>query len=57
MHYNLNGPVDTSSVDLNESVFGLVPIYFPSYDTAAFAELVGRCIRETTAAIEEWAGT
>jgi hypothetical protein len=56
MHYNLDSRVDTTRVDVNQPIFGLVPIYFPSYDAASFSILVGRCITETAAAIETWAG-
>jgi hypothetical protein len=55
MHYNLDSRVDTARVDLNEPLFGLVPIYFPGYDVQTFAAIVGRCIADTAAAIEEWA--
>lgn len=55
MHYNLFGRVDTSSVDLDEPLLGLVPIYFSSYGTAELAACVDRCVRETAETIEEWA--
>ena len=57
MHYNLDSRVDTTKVDINEQLFGLVPIYFPTYDTTALAATVNRCISETATVIEEWAGT
>ena len=57
MHYNLDSRVDTTRVDVNQPLFGLVPIYFPTYDTTTFTATVDRCISETAAAIEEWAGT
>jgi hypothetical protein len=56
MHYNLDSRVDTTRVDVNQPIFGLVPIYFPSHDVPSFSSLVGRCITETAAAIEAWAG-
>jgi hypothetical protein len=56
MHYNLNSHVDMTSVDLSEPLFGLVPIYFSSYDTPSFVSDVDRCITETALAMEEWAG-
>lgn len=55
MHYNLDSRVDTTRVRLDQPLFGLVPIYFPSYDAGTFAEMVDRCIGDTMAAIEEWA--
>lgn len=55
MHYNLNPQTDVSRVDLGQPFFGLVPIYFPSYDVTEFVEAVDQCIRETTAVMEEWA--
>lgn len=56
MHYNLNSRLDTSGLDITQPLFGLVPIYFPAYDPATFLEAIDRCIHETAAAIEEWAG-
>jgi hypothetical protein len=56
MHYNLDSHVDTTRVDVSQPLFGLVPIYFPSYDVPTFATTVDHCISETAAAIEEWAG-
>jgi hypothetical protein len=55
MHYNLDSRVDGTRVDLNQPLFGLVPIYFPTYDVQTFAATVDRCIAETAAVIEEWA--
>lgn len=57
MHYNLDSRLDTTQVDVNQPLFGLVPLYFPAYDIAGFNNLVSRCITETAAAIETWAGT
>lgn len=56
MHYNLNSHVNLTRVSLTEPLFGLVPIYFPAYNTATFAALVNRCIAKTSAAMNEWAG-
>ncbi|WP_354401184.1 hypothetical protein [Streptomyces sp. PvR018] len=55
MHYNLDSRVDLARVDVTHPLFGLVPIYFPSYDTASFVEAVDSCIEETTSVMEEWA--
>lgn len=55
MHYNLDSRVDGTRVDLDQPFFGLVPIYFPTYDVQTFAAIVDRCIAETAAVIEEWA--
>jgi hypothetical protein len=56
MHYNLDSRLYATRVDIGQSLFGLVPIYFPSYEVTAFATVVDRCIAETATAIEEWAG-
>jgi hypothetical protein len=56
MHYDLNSHLDTARVDLSDPLFGLVPIYFSSYDTSSFVSAVDRCITETAAAIDDWAG-
>jgi hypothetical protein len=56
MHYNLDPRVDVARVDVNQPLFGLVPIYFPSYDVAAFAAMVDQCINEVASKLEEWAG-
>lgn len=56
MHYNLDSRVDTARVDINEPLFGLVPIYFPPYDMTTFGANLDRCVGETAAAIEDWAG-
>lgn len=56
MHYNLNSQVDLSRVNLDQPLFGLVPIYFPTYDVMAFVAMVDRCIAEVTEAMEAWAG-
>ena len=56
MHYNLDSRVDANRIDVNQPIFGLVPVYFPSYDATSFSSLIGRCITETAAAIEAWAG-
>ena len=42
-------------VRMDQPLFGLVQIYFPSYDATTFAEMVDRCIGDTMTAIEEWA--
>jgi hypothetical protein len=56
MHYNLHSRINRAKVDIHQPLFGLIPIYFPSYSTATFAEAVDRCIEETAAIMEEWAG-
>ncbi|MEW2623783.1 hypothetical protein [Streptomyces sp. NPDC048106] len=55
MHYNLNARVDVSMVDVTQPLFGLVPIYFPSYGAATFAELVDRCVKSAAAILNGWA--
>lgn len=55
MHYDLDRRVDATRIDMHQPLFGLVPIYFPSYDASTFSSVVNRCIAETAAAIEEWA--
>ena len=55
MHYNLNSRVELSRVRLGQPLFGLVPVYFPSYDAPAFAVEVDQCVSETASALEEWA--
>lgn len=54
MHY-LDPRVDLSRVDFTEPLFGLVPVYFPSYDVPTFAAMIDQCIGETASVIEEWA--
>jgi hypothetical protein len=56
MHYNLHSQVNAASIDISQPLFGLVPIYFSSYNADAFSELVDRCISETASVMEEWAG-
>ena len=56
MHYNLDSRVDQSQVDASKPLFGLVPIYFPTYDVATFSRLVDRCIVATAEATDAWAG-
>jgi hypothetical protein len=56
MHYNLDPRVDVARVDINQPLFGLVPIYFPSYDVASFAAMIDKCINEVALTLEEWAG-
>lgn len=56
MHYNLDR-VDTTRVDVHQPLFGLVPVFFPAYDLANFAAVIDRCITETAAAMDEWAGS
>ncbi len=55
MHYNLDSRINPMRVDLNEPLFGLVPIYFPSHDTATFTAAVDQCIVATAAVMNEWA--
>ncbi|MFC1421039.1 hypothetical protein [Streptacidiphilus cavernicola] len=55
MHYNLHTRLDVSKVNLGESLFGLVPEYFPDHDAQTFGTLVDTCIRETASALNEWA--
>lgn len=55
MHYALDSRIDVAQVDANQPLFGLVPVYFPSYDVAAFTSVVDHCINETASAMEEWA--
>jgi len=57
MHYNLDSRVDITRIDIYQPLFGLVPVYFPSYDIATFTAMVDRSIAETAAAFEEWAGS
>ncbi|MFE9395056.1 hypothetical protein [Streptomyces flavidovirens] len=54
MHYNLLPSMEIAKVDLSQPLFGLVPNYFPQYDVATFAEMVDRCVSDTTAAFNEW---
>ncbi|MFF3671850.1 hypothetical protein [Microtetraspora malaysiensis] len=56
MHYNLNPRIDLSKVDLNDPVFGLAPVYFPSCnDLADLTEIIEQVLANTTAVIDEWA--
>lgn len=55
IHYNLLRGVDTTKVDLEQPIFGLVPQYFPSYDFEELSELVDTCIRETAHSLNDWA--
>ncbi|WP_146615667.1 hypothetical protein [Nonomuraea aridisoli] len=56
MHYNLDSRIDLSKVDLNDPVFGLAPVYFPSCkDLANLNELVEQVLASTTEAMDEWA--
>jgi hypothetical protein len=55
MHYNLDSRVDQSRVDVSQPLFGLVPIYFPTYDVETFSRLVDRCIAATAEAMDAWA--
>jgi hypothetical protein len=55
MHYNLDSRVDLTRVDVNQSLFGLVPIYFPAHDVATFASIVDRCINAAAEALNAWA--
>ena len=55
MHYNLDPRVDATRVDINDVLFGLVPIYFPSHSPATFMAIVDRCIAQMAVTIEEWA--
>jgi hypothetical protein len=55
MHYNLDSRVDQARVDVNQPLFGLVPIYFPAYDVASFSSVVDQGIAATAEAIDTWA--
>jgi hypothetical protein len=55
MHYNLDSRVDAARVDVNQSLFGLIPIYFPAHDVASFNRLVDRCIAATAETMNAWA--
>jgi hypothetical protein len=56
MHYNLDSRIDLSKVDLNDPVFGLAPVYFPSCnDLADLNEIVEQVLANTTEVIDEWA--
>ena len=55
MHYNLDSRVDVGRVDVNQSLFGLVPIYFPAHDVASLNRLADRCIAVTAEAMDAWA--
>jgi hypothetical protein len=50
VHYNLDARVDTTQVNVNQPIFGLVPIYFPCHDALSFSSLIGRCMTETAVA-------
>lgn len=54
MHYP-DPRVDLIRVDLSRPLFGLVPVYFSSYDEATFAAAVDNFISKTSAATDEWA--
>ncbi|MFC5828482.1 hypothetical protein [Nonomuraea insulae] len=54
-HYSLDSRVEVAKIDVSEPLFGLIPIYFPSHNTATFNETVNRCIRATAIVMEEWA--
>ncbi|MFF4277496.1 hypothetical protein ACFY0Z_01630 [Streptomyces kronopolitis] len=55
IHYNLLRGADTTKVDLEQPIFGLVPQYFPAYDFGELSELVDTCIRETAYSLDNWA--
>lgn len=55
MHYNLDTRIDPTRVDIDQPLFGLIPIYFPIHDVPVFAALVDRSIRDTATLIEDWA--
>ncbi len=55
MHYNLHSRVDQAQVDIDQPLFGLVPIYYPAYDVATFDQLVDTCIVATAQALDAWA--
>lgn len=54
MHYNLDSRIDQNQVDLNDPLFGLVPIYFPGEDNAGLTAIMDRCISETATAMNVW---
>lgn len=55
IHYGLDAQIDTTRMDVTKPLFGLIPICFPSYDIVAFGELIDHCMKETAAALNEWA--
>ncbi|MBT2452546.1 hypothetical protein J7F03_36955 [Streptomyces sp. ISL-43] len=55
VHYNLPSRPDVDKVDLSKFLYGLIPVYFPGFDDAAFVELVRDCGAFTAAAFDEWA--
>jgi hypothetical protein len=56
MHYNLNPRCDLSKVDLGDPVFGLAPVYYPSYNNLSdLAKVVDQALLDTATALDEWA--
>ncbi|MER7048831.1 hypothetical protein [Streptomyces jumonjinensis] len=55
VHYNLPHDIDESKVDLDESLFGVVPIYFPLHNSASLMQLMKECVVVAAALFDEWA--
>ncbi|WP_328492487.1 hypothetical protein OHS59_06805 [Streptomyces sp. NBC_00414] len=55
MHYNLPGRIDTQRITLDQPLFGLVSIFFPSHNYRSLSELTDRCVKTTAERLNSWA--
>jgi hypothetical protein len=54
MHYGIDSRVDMQSLDIRQPLFGLVAVYFPSYDSAGLGLAVGHGIAKIASVLQEW---